>query len=164
LINPVEMKFVKQDELIKIINYSDLYIHSSDAEIEAIACIEAFTCGIVPVISDSPISATNQFALFDKCIFKNGNYKSLQHRIDYWIEHPAIKAEYSKRYIEYAKQFAIENEVTKLEKVFVDVIEENKIGKAIPQVPLSKSQMRTNEKFEMEMQRIIEKMEKDKAE
>jgi len=164
LINPVEIKFVKQSELVKIINYSDLYIHSSDAEIEAIACIEAFTCGIVPVISDSPISATNQFALFDKCLFKNGNYKSLQHRIDYWIEHPAVKAEYSKKYIEYAKQFAIENEVTKLEKVFADVIKENDLGKAIPQVQLSKSQMRKNEKFEEEMQQIIEEIERDKDE
>jgi len=62
LANQLILRFVKQDELINIINYADLYIHSSDAESEAIACIEAFSCGLVPVISDSPNSATNQFA------------------------------------------------------------------------------------------------------
>jgi len=33
--------FCSQEELIHIISYSDLYVHSADAEIEAIACIEA---------------------------------------------------------------------------------------------------------------------------
>ncbi|MFA6829257.1 MAG: glycosyltransferase, partial [Bacilli bacterium] len=46
--NPVIYKFVPQEELLKIINYCDLYIHASDAESEAISCIEAFSCGKVP--------------------------------------------------------------------------------------------------------------------
>ncbi|WP_255803261.1 hypothetical protein [Treponema denticola] len=33
--------FCTQDELIEIISYLDLYVHTADAEIEAISCIEA---------------------------------------------------------------------------------------------------------------------------
>ena len=156
LVNPVILKFVKQEELVKIINYSDLYIHSSDAEIEAIACIEAFTCGLVPVISDSPISATNQFALTDKNLFKNGNYKSLQERIDYWIEHPEEKKKLSERYIKYAEQYQIENEVEKLEKVFFTAIEENKNGEAKPKVKYTKIQTKKNLAFEKEIKKLKE--------
>lgn len=43
LANPVKFEFLPQPELLKVINYSDLYVHASDAEIEAISCMEAFT-------------------------------------------------------------------------------------------------------------------------
>ena len=43
-----------------------------DAEIEAIACIEAFSCGLVPVIAGSEQSATPQFALDERSLFNAG--------------------------------------------------------------------------------------------
>lgn len=48
--NPPIFGFYEEKELIDVINYSDLYVHASDAEIEAISCMEAFTCGLVPII------------------------------------------------------------------------------------------------------------------
>lgn len=127
--NPI-MKFCPKEELIDTINYSDLYVHASDAEIEAISCIEAFTCGLVPIISDSEISATNQFALSGRNLFKCGNYNDLAEKIDFYIEHEDIKKSDSLAYIEYAKQYAIDNCVLELEKVFETAIEENKASKA----------------------------------
>lgn len=138
LANPISIRFVSQNELLKIINYSDIYIHSSDAESEAIACIEAFSCGLVPIISDSPNSATNQFALDKACLFKHGNYKSLCSKIDYFIEHPDFVKQLSDKYIEYSKNFRLEAEVKKLEKVFYTAIEEHKQGKDLPKVQPSK--------------------------
>jgi glycosyltransferase involved in cell wall biosynthesis len=76
---------------LKIINYSDLYVHASDAESEAISCIEAFSCGKVPIISDSKVSATNHFALDPRCLFKAGKSESLRERIEYFIQHPEAK-------------------------------------------------------------------------
>ena len=61
--NPVLIKFCKREELIETINYCDLYVHTSEIESEAIACMEAFVCGLVPIISDASMSATKQFAL-----------------------------------------------------------------------------------------------------
>lgn len=136
--NPLLVRFVKQEELRNIINYSDLYVHASDIESEAIACIEAFTCGLVPVISNNPNSATNQFALDKVCLFKHGNYKDLAKHIDYFIEHPEIKEELSKKYLDYSKKFRLEAQVKALENVFKLAINEHKEGKDLIVVKPSK--------------------------
>lgn len=118
-------KFCTRDELRDIICYSDLYIHASDAEIEAISCMEAFACGLVPVISDSPTTATKQFALDERNLFRAGSSESLREKIEYFIERPEEKDELSKKYLEYAEQFRVENCVKEMEKMFERVIAEN---------------------------------------
>ncbi|MDE5714887.1 MAG: glycosyltransferase [Anaeroplasmataceae bacterium] len=126
LTNPPIFGFYNEKELLDVINYSDLYVHASDAEIEAISCMEAFTCGLVPIISDSKISATNQFALDEHNLFEHGNHTSLKEKIEYYIENPLEKNKRSEEYIEYAKQYSIDNCVKKLEDVFELAIEEMK--------------------------------------
>lgn len=126
LVNPCKFGFMSQEELARVINYADLYIHASDAESEAISCIEAFSCGLVPIISDSKVSATNNFALDKRCLFKAGNYKSLKTQIEYFYEHPEIKNELSGKYIEYGKTFALDKCVAKLEEMFLKEIEVHK--------------------------------------
>ncbi|MDE6408240.1 MAG: glycosyltransferase [Anaeroplasmataceae bacterium] len=130
LTNPLIFGFYDENELLDVINYSDLYVHSSDAEIEAISCMEAFTCGLVPIISDSKISATNQFALDEHNLFEHGNYHSLKEKIEYYIEHPLEKEKRSLEYIEYAKQYSIDNCVKQLEDVFELAIKEKKEKKS----------------------------------
>ena len=124
--NPVDFVFLPQEELIDRINMCDLYVHASDAESEAISCIEAFTCGLVPVISDSKICATKQFALDERNLFRKGNYKSLREKIEWFIEHPREKAALSEQYEAYAKQFTLDACVDRLADVFVTAVQENK--------------------------------------
>jgi glycosyltransferase involved in cell wall biosynthesis len=119
LTNEVVFAFYPQDKLAEVENYADLYVHASDAETEAIGCMEAFACGAVPVISDSPLAATGQFALTDKNLFQAGNADSLREKIDYWIEHPAEKALLSQRYIAYAEHFRVERCAAKLEQILL---------------------------------------------
>lgn len=116
--------FYTQPELIKILQYSDLYVHPADVEIEAISCLEALACGLVPIISNSPASATKQFALDEKSLFENGCSVDLAKKIDYWIEHSDEKNEYSKKYAEYAQKFNIHNCIRKVEEMFNEAIEE----------------------------------------
>ena len=125
--NPIDFVFLGQEELIDLINTSDLYVHASDAESEAISCMEAFTCGLVPVISDSKVCATKQFALTERNLFKKGDYKSLRERIEWFIEHPEEKAKLSEAYKAYAKEFAIDACVDKLLAVFETAVRENKL-------------------------------------
>lgn len=124
--NPVQFKFVNQSELRETLNWTDLYVHSSDVESEAIAAIEAFSCGAVPVISDSPATATRHFALDEKCLFKAGNYKSLQERIEFFIENPDYKASLSPKYIEYSKEFAVMDKAKELVELMKKEIELDK--------------------------------------
>lgn len=48
LAHPPVFGFYGQDELRRLINMCDLYVHASDAEIEGISCMEALACGLVP--------------------------------------------------------------------------------------------------------------------
>ena len=106
-INPPIINFLSRPELVKLINYSDLYCHPSEVEIEGIACLEAISCGLIPLISDSERSATRDFAVDGRCLFRNKNSKDLAEKIDFWIENPEVKKEYEKRYLSFANNFSL---------------------------------------------------------
>lgn len=87
-----------QAELVALMGESDLYVHAADAEAEGISCLEAMACGLVPVISDSPLSAAGQWALTGESLFAAGDAAALAARIDWWIDHPAERAAFSREY------------------------------------------------------------------
>ena len=120
--NPPIFRLFTEQELCDTITYCDLYVHPSDVEIEAVSCIEAITCGLVPVISDSRNSATKQFALTPENLFRHGDPASLAARIDYWIEHPEEKAALSERYVQYARQFSIQSCMDRMEQMLFDAV------------------------------------------
>ena len=122
--NPPILCFLTKDELIKTINYCDLYIHASDFEIEGIGCMEAISCGIVPVLSNSKNAALYQFALTDQNLFNAGDVKDLAQKIDYWIEHPQEKKELGEKYVEFMNQFKIENCIDQMEEMFKYAVSE----------------------------------------
>jgi len=103
-IKPV-FEFFSRGDMLKTINYSDLYVHPAEIEAEGIACLEAISCGIVPVISDSPRCATKMYALDEKNKFKYNSPADLASKIDYWISHPEEREKRSAEYEEYAKNF-----------------------------------------------------------
>lgn len=122
--NPVVMQFYTPERLIEILAQCDLYVHTADAEIEAMSCMEAFACGLVPVIAESPRSATPQFALDDRSLFPAGDSDTLAKKIDWWIEHPEEREEMEHRYAEHAKQYSLERSIEQIEEMFREAIEE----------------------------------------
>ncbi len=120
--NPVSLGFYPQEQLVRLLNAADLYVHPSSAEIEAISCMEAIACGLVPVISDSKLSATKQFALSDKNLFRAGDSGDLAGKIDFFIEHPEEKARLQEAYASFAEDYAIGKCVDKMEGMFRDAI------------------------------------------
>ena len=123
---PPVMKFFSEDELHELLSYTDLYVHTSDVEIEAISCIEAFASGLVPVISNSPRSATGQFALDERSLFTAGDPQSLADKIDYWLEHPEEKAESERLYAQAGLEYHLDASAAKAEEMFLQAINENK--------------------------------------
>lgn len=107
----------QRPELIKELLTTDLYIHSSDMETEAISCIEAFATGLVPVIADSKKSATPQFALDERSLFKPGDPEDLARVIDYWLDRPDEKRFMESKYAELAHKYAITNSVKLFEQM-----------------------------------------------
>lgn len=116
--------FHDPEDLNKIINYCDLYVHPADVEIEAIAALEAITCGLVPVINNSERSATRYFARDERNLF-DGTPEDLAKKIDYWVEHPDEKATEAAEYIEYGKRFELGHCIDQMEKMFEDIINDN---------------------------------------
>ena len=121
---PPVIRFFTKQELISMLGMADLYVHAADIEIEAMACMEAFACGRVPVIADSPRSATPQFALDERSLFPAGDAGALAARIDYWLEHPEERERMERRYAESASQYALSSCVRQAEDMFRRAIED----------------------------------------
>ena len=112
-------------ELIHLLAQTYLYVHASDMESEAISCIEAFATGLVPVIANSEVSATPQFALDGRSLFAPGRPKDLARAIDWWLDHPEEKVRMEKEYAEFAKRYNIHDSVRQCELMFREAIEDN---------------------------------------
>lgn len=115
---PARFGYYSQPELIDLIRSCDLYVHASDVEIEGVSCMEAFACGLVPVISDSRQSATGQFALEPRNLFRSGDPASLAERIDGWIDDPTGLEAASKAYLRYAELYTVDRSVRAIERVY----------------------------------------------
>ncbi len=126
--NPPIFTYLPKEELIELLGQCDLYVHASDMESEAISCIEAFATGLVPVISDSSLSATRQFALDERSLFRAGDPKDLARAIDYWLDHPEEKAKMERVYSESAEKYNIDNSITQFEAMLQEAIEDHKKG------------------------------------
>ena len=115
---PPKFGYYDQDELIELIRHCDLYVHASDVEIEGMSCLEAFSCGLVPVISDSKRSATSQFALEPRNLFRAGDPSSLASRIDEWVEDPAGLETAAETYARYGRLYSVDRSVKAIERVY----------------------------------------------
>lgn len=104
--------FYSQEELVRALHGSDLYVHTSVVEIEAISCTEAIVCGLVPVINDSPLSATRNFALTEDNLYKKNDADSLAQRIKDFYLNP-LKTEEIRRQYEVMKDSFKQSECMK---------------------------------------------------
>ncbi len=115
-----------QEDLVKVINCSDLYVHCAYAELESIACLEAISCGLVPVINNTKRSATKNFAIDELNLFACNNAKDLAKKIDYWIEHPEEKKARSDEYLDFTKRFEYEHCMDRMEKMMLEAVDVRK--------------------------------------
>ena len=127
--NPPIFTYFTTEELKNHLAQCDLYVHASDMESEAISCIEAFATGLVPVISNSSLSATKQFALDERSLFKAGDPKDLARAIDYWLDHPEEKEKMEKVYSESASKYNIDNSITLFEEMLNEAIQDHEKSK-----------------------------------
>lgn len=117
-------RFYSREELVHALNMSDLYVHTSEIEIEAISCLEAISAGLVPVINNSPLSATREFALSELNLFDKSDSDSLADRIDYWYKHPEEREKMSNEYLSFSGRFGFEACMDEMEKMLLEVVEQ----------------------------------------
>jgi len=122
--NPPIFAYYNREELINTLAQCDLYVHASDMESEAISCIEAFATGLVPIIANSELSATPQFAIDGRSLFRAGSPKDLARSIDYWLDHPKEREQMERQYAAAADKYRINNSIDQFEKMLETAIEE----------------------------------------
>ena len=117
-----EFRFFSRDELIEVLQNADLYVHPAEIEIEAIACLEAISCGLVPVIANSPRSATRFFALEDMNLFDYNDPDSLARRIDWWLAHPEERRRSAELYAGMTSVFDFDNCMDMMEQMLAQTV------------------------------------------
>ena len=120
------MRFYSREELIDVINSADLYVHPAEIEIESIACLEAIACGRVPLIADSPRSATRYFALTERNLFRYNDSADLAEKMDWWLEHPEERERCSAEYLGFSSQFDFDRCMDAMEQMLLDAAEEKR--------------------------------------
>lgn len=122
LSNEIIIKFLKGEDLVNMMNMCDLYVHCSDIEVEGISCLEAISAGMVPIISNSPKSATRDFSLTPDNSFEQGSPESLRDKIEYLFENPQRIEQLRKIYKEFGKNFAIDECINKMCGMFEEAL------------------------------------------
>ncbi len=114
-----EFRFFERPELVKALQHSDLYVHTSVVEIEAIACMEAIAAGLVTVICDSKRSATRFFAVDDRTLFKPNNPKDLCEKIEYFYENRDVMDTYRKQFEMYNRTLRQSDCMAQMERMLL---------------------------------------------
>ena len=92
--------FVDRDKMPDLLRSCYLYVHAAEIEAEGISCLEAISCGVVPIINNSPRCATKSYALEQNNMFEDNDSDDLAEKIDWWIEHRDEYLANRKKYIE----------------------------------------------------------------
>lgn len=98
--------YLSDEELVRHLQFSDIFVHSSLIDLESLSCLEAIGSGMVPLIAKAKASASTQFALDDRSIFPVGDIAVLTEKINYWFENRDELQRMNKKYLEFSKRFS----------------------------------------------------------
>ena len=114
----VELGFKSDEELLRLYQTADLYVHASEAELEGMAVLEAMRCGCPMVTSDSRTNAAKQFALDDAHLFPTGDVQALADKLDDCFEHPERQASERAKTLAAVEGYGLEHTVAAYEGVY----------------------------------------------
>ena len=114
--------FYTRDELREIAAGADLCIHCATIEVEGLSIMEALQQAAVPVIAEGGHTGTSQFALDERSIFPEMDYKALAAKMDWWLARPQERWEQGKLYSKSMEQYDIAKSAGALIEIYKDVI------------------------------------------
>ena len=119
---PADFKFETREELRHLAASSDIYVHCATVEVEGLSALEALQQGVVPIVAEGPLTATTQFVLDERSLFKAKDQKDLAAKLDYWIEHPQERREMALKYVDSTYQYHMDKSVKALIEMFETAI------------------------------------------
>jgi 1,2-diacylglycerol 3-alpha-glucosyltransferase len=120
--------FLDPPHLHDVLAQTDVYVHASDMESEAMSCMEAFATGLVPIVSDSPLSATSQFALDDRSVFHAGDASDLARKLDWWLDHPDELERMGRAYAHEAECYRVRDCVARFRRMLEEAVRDARDG------------------------------------
>jgi 1,2-diacylglycerol 3-alpha-glucosyltransferase len=120
--NPPEIGFLPRGRLAHLLATADLFVHSSEVELEGIAVLEAMNAGLPVLVAESTESAASEFALADDFRFRGGDAGELAAKIDALIERPSLLAAAGERYASIGRRFRFADSVERLVAVYRSVL------------------------------------------
>lgn len=114
--------FYSLQELQQISATVDLYIHCAFVEVEGLSCMEAIQIGIVPIIAKGELTATSQFALSDRSVFRQRDPKDLALKMDYWLSDDKRRKKEAEKYIGLGNKYNIDYSIKELIRMYNDAL------------------------------------------
>jgi glycosyltransferase involved in cell wall biosynthesis len=78
---------VSDKELLRLYQSASIFVLPSESELQGLVLLEAMSCGVPTIASDSKTSAARELANF---LFRHGSEKDLARKINFLIENPKI--------------------------------------------------------------------------
>lgn len=113
--------FVDRDKMPDLLRSCYLYVHAAEIEAEGISCLEAISCGVVPIINNSPRCATKSYAVDANNTFEDNDSDDLAAKIDWWIDHREEYLANRQKYIEMsANLFSRQKCMEQMEQMLIE--------------------------------------------
>ena len=119
----VEFGYVSDQRLTQLLAEAQLFVHSSEVELEGMAVLEAMAAGLPVLVADAPNSAARDLAAGRGFLFRPGDAADLAAQIDRLLDAPAQLSEASRRSLEWASQHAFHSSTRNLEQVYETVLQ-----------------------------------------
>jgi glycosyltransferase involved in cell wall biosynthesis len=129
--NGAEIGFLPRATLLEYFKEADLFVHSSDVELEGMSVLESMSAGLPAIIAQAPESAASAFALNDDFKYAAGDVATLTAKIDALIENPEKLEAAREPYRQRARQFDFEASVGRMVEIYRSVVGE---ARALPSV------------------------------
>ncbi|MWV61273.1 glycosyltransferase [Helicobacter saguini] len=135
--NKADFGFLDNNILLEKLGKMQLYVHPAEVESEAISCLEAVACGVTPLIANSKVSATRQFALDNRSLFKVNDVQDLADKIDFWIENPTLLEQMRPLYAKSATKYDLQKSIDSILQVYDEAISDFKQNPQLFTTPAS---------------------------
>ena len=139
-INKPYISFFSRPDLIDLLSIADLYVHPALVDLESISCLEAISCGVLPLLSNSPKTAVGEYSRDPHCLFQYDSAQNLADHIDWFIEHPKESEEIKRLYANFQDNYDYEKCMDRMEAMLRDAIDMNARGVKKP-VDYSKEEL-----------------------
>lgn len=114
--------FVKNEDLVNTYNNANAYVSPSLYELEGMSPLEAMSCGLPLIVSDSVYSAAKNLVEENGLLFKSKDSEDLCQKMKTLVLSNKMVFSMSNKSLQLSKKYSFEKSVLSLENTYLDVL------------------------------------------